>query len=86
MAARIRRITHDEEVRKRIQTSQLINRLTAHALGEVDLVPTQVKAIEILLSKTLPSLSSTTIDGNMNLTAHEEALDELERAREEDKG
>ena len=84
MAARIRRITHDEEVRNRIKTSQLVNRLTSHALGECDLASTQIKAIEILLSKTLPSLSQTTLDGNLNLTAHEDMLDELDRARDSD--
>jgi len=79
MAARIRRISVDENTRAKIQTGLLINRLTDHALGEIELQSTQIKAIEILLNKTLPSLSSTTIDGNLNLTAHEDALDDLER-------
>jgi hypothetical protein len=62
MAARKRKGTLDAggwpvQVRQRIQTSMLINRLTDHAVGKVELQPTQVKAIEILLRKTLPDLS-----------------------------
>jgi hypothetical protein len=57
MAERLRK-THQEEVRARIQTSQLINRLTDHALGNVELSATQVRAIEILIKKTLPDLSA----------------------------
>lgn len=57
MAARTRKIRHDDETRARIKTSQLINRLTKHAFGEVQLSSTQVRAIEILLGKTLPNLA-----------------------------
>jgi hypothetical protein len=42
--------------------AQLINRLTAHASGEVELTPTQVRAIEILLRKALPDLSDMRLD------------------------
>lgn len=49
---------HQDDVRSKIQTSQLINRLTEHALGNVELSPTQVRAIEILIKKTLPDLSA----------------------------
>jgi hypothetical protein len=58
MAARVNKIRHDEETRAKIKTSQLVNRLYAHAVGEVQLEPTQVKAIEILLRKTMPDLSA----------------------------
>jgi hypothetical protein len=57
MAARMR-TQHQEDVRAKIQTSQLINRLTDHALGNVELSPTQVRAIEILIKKTLPDLQA----------------------------
>jgi len=63
MAARIT-LAHKAQVRERIQTSQLINRLQASALGEVELTQTQLKSIEILLRKTLPDLSTVTIEGN----------------------
>lgn len=63
MAARIRK-HHQDEVRLRIQTSQLINRLTDHALGDLELTPTQIRAIEILLKKSIPDLSSIEISGD----------------------
>jgi hypothetical protein len=74
MAARLR-TQHQEDVRAKIQTSQLINRLTDHALGEVELSATQVQAIKILLGKTLPDLSATELSGNIGV--HEQALDAL---------
>jgi uncharacterized protein YjiS (DUF1127 family) len=63
MAARLRK-THQEDVRSKIQASQLINRLTDHALGDVGLSPTQVRAIEILLKKILPDLQSVELTGD----------------------
>jgi hypothetical protein len=63
MAARLRR-THQETVRAKIQTSQLINRLEKHALGELDLSASQIKAIEVLIRKTLPDLSAVTIESD----------------------
>jgi hypothetical protein len=57
MAARMRK-THQDDVRAKIQTSQLANRLTDHAFGKVELSPTQVRAIEVLLKKTLPDLQA----------------------------
>lgn len=88
MAARSRKIQHDEKTREKIRTSQLLNRLHAYALSEPDpqsgkavkLDSGQVKAIEILLRKSMPDLSS--VDGNMShtFTKHEDALQELEAA------
>jgi hypothetical protein len=49
---------HQDDVRAKIQTSQLVNRLTDHALGTVELTQTQVRAIEILIRKTLPDLQA----------------------------
>ena len=65
MAARIRK-KHQEETRARIQTSQLINRLQNHALSEEvdELKPSQLRAIEILLKKSVPDLQSTEITGD----------------------
>jgi hypothetical protein len=68
MAARTVKIRHDEETRAKIQTSQLLNRLNDHVFGKdgaaVDISQTQMKAIEILLRKTLPDLSAVTIGGD----------------------
>jgi len=63
MAARIRK-HHQDEIRAKIQASQLVNRLTDHALGEVELSATQIRAIEILLKKSVPDLSSVEVVGN----------------------
>ena len=61
MAARRRKIRHDDETRAKIQTTQLIKRLYGHALGEIELSPTQVRAAEVLLRKTLPDLTAAEI-------------------------
>lgn len=63
MAARLRKF-HSDEVRAKIKTSQLINRLTDHALGALKLSPTQVRSIEILLKKTIPDLSAVQHSGD----------------------
>lgn len=65
MAERLRK-RHQDEIRTKIQASQLINVLQNHALGVEanDLSPTRMKAIEILLKKSLPDLSSTEITGD----------------------
>lgn len=62
MAARLNKL-HQADVRAKIQTSQLINRLTDHAHGKVELTNTQVRAIEILLKKTIPDLSAVEMTG-----------------------
>jgi hypothetical protein len=63
MAARLKP-RHQEEIRTKIQTSQLINVLEKHALGQLEEMPnSRIKAIEILLNKTLPNLQSTEISG-----------------------
>lgn len=62
MPARKMRITHQEDVRKKIQCSALINRLMSHIEGSVDLSNTQVRSIEILLNKSLPNLSDMKIE------------------------
>ena len=44
----------------------LAKRLTDHVLGKVEMSQTQIKAVDILLKKSLPDLSSvdTTIRGD----------------------
>lgn len=80
------KVQHDDRTREKIRTSQLLNRLHAYALSEndpqtdkpVELNGAQVKAIEVLLRKSLPDLQS--IEGSMDLHhhKHEEALNDLE--------
>jgi hypothetical protein len=56
---------HQDDVRKKIQVSQLLNVLQNHALGLTeDLSPTRMKAIEILLRKSMPDMASITISGD----------------------
>ena len=64
MAARLNKL-HQDDIRKKIQTSQLLNVLQGHALkGTGDLSPTRLKAIEILLRKSIADLSAVTITGD----------------------
>lgn len=42
----------------------LRHRLENHVLGRVDMTPTQLKAAEILLRKSLPDLSSVQLSGD----------------------
>lgn len=62
MAARMKKF-HQDDVRAKIQASQLINRLTDHALGIIELKSEQVRSIDILLKKALPDLQSVSIEG-----------------------
>lgn len=66
---------HQDDVRKKIQASQLINVLQGHAFGQTkELSLSRMKAIEILLRKSLPDLSAVQLTGaddgpiNANLT------------------
>lgn len=69
MAARTRKIRHDESTREKIRGSQLVNRLQYHILGEVDpsnpkagkveMSTSQVNAAVGLLRKVLPDLAAT---------------------------
>lgn len=65
MAVR-KKLNHDEKTRAKIQTSQLINRLTDHIL-ETDrdrlMSASQVTAALGLIKKTLPDLQSTELTG-----------------------
>lgn len=65
MATR-KQLWHPDEVRRRIQASQLINRLTDHvnakAPGIMD--ASQVNAARALLAKVLPDLKAVEISGD----------------------
>lgn len=63
MAARIR-TKHQDEVRARIQASVLIGLLESHAMGEIELSASRIRAIELLLKKTIPDLQSVELTGN----------------------
>lgn len=64
MAARLRK-THQDDVRAKIQASQLVNVLQNHALGHgEEISQSRMKAIEILLRKSIPDLSSVQLSGD----------------------
>mgnify|MGYP006271104549 CR=1 FL=1 len=66
MAARLRK-THQEDVRQKIQATQIVNRLTKHALGEIEMTATQVQASRILLDKSVANLSNVEHSGNPDM-------------------
>jgi hypothetical protein len=57
---------HQDDVRAKIQASQLINVLQNHALSAAsgDLSPSRLKSIEILLRKSIPDLQAVTVSGD----------------------
>lgn len=65
MAARTN-LRQQEQTRAAIQTTQLVKRLQDFALGEdgVEIDAGRLKAIEVLLRKSLPDLSSVTLTGD----------------------
>lgn len=63
MAAR-KDTRHSDQVRAKIQTSQLINRLMGHVNGTVELTASQVTAGLGLLKKAIPDLAAVTVGGD----------------------
>jgi hypothetical protein len=68
MARTKRNAMQIEEARKKIQTTQLVNRLTNHAVGKVDMSATQVSAALGLLKKSLPDLQSVEMKSEVEIT------------------
>jgi len=62
MAVR-KRLYHPEEVREKIRTSQLVNRLNQFVMGKVELSPHQVSAALGLIKKTMPDLANIELSG-----------------------
>ncbi|MEW7987896.1 MAG: hypothetical protein AB2799_19085 [Candidatus Thiodiazotropha sp.] len=83
MAARTKRIVHDENTRRKIRATQLINRLTDHVMDKVDMKATQVNAALGLLRKCLPDLAAVEWSGEVATRGVEEMTkDELREAIE----
>ena len=59
--AKRKMLFHPDYVREKIRASQLINRLQKCAFGEISLTITQLRAIEILLRKSIPDLAAAEI-------------------------
>lgn len=68
MANRTIRPKHTDEIRAKIQASQLINVLQNHALGKTaeELPQSRLKSIEILLKKSVPDLSAVELSTDPN--------------------
>jgi hypothetical protein len=75
MAARTRKIRHDENTILKIKTSQILNRLSNHTFGKVKLTATQVRAAEILLRKVLPDLAASQVDQTVTVRDARELTD-----------
>lgn len=71
-----KRLFHPEEVRQKIRTSQLVNRLNAFVNGEIELSPSQVTAALGLIRKTMPDLSALAHSGMIETTKPEELSDD----------
>ena len=61
MASRLR-LRHQEDVKKKIQVGNIINRLQKHINGEVEMTSTQVTSAKILLDKSV-SNAPTEVSG-----------------------
>lgn len=58
MAARRNKTELSDAWKEKIGVSMLMNRLKKHIDGEIELQQTQLKAIELILQRTVPSLSA----------------------------
>ena len=65
MAARTRKIWHDETIRQKIKVGLLVKRLQDHTHGIVEMSQTQVRAAEILLRKAIPDLAAIEHSGDV---------------------
>ena len=71
MGARKPRETfHSEHTRKRIKTGLLVKRMQEHALGIIEMTPSQITAAQTLLRKTVPDLSAVDMNVKGSLEAN----------------
>ena len=68
MAARVRKIRHDDDTRAKIKAGNIINRLTKLIEGEIEMPPHAVTAALGLLRKALPDLTSVEHSGEVTKT------------------
>lgn len=60
------RKAHQDDIRAKIQAGNLIARLQKHINGEITLENSQLKAIEILLDRSIAKLSAVEVSGDPN--------------------
>ena len=58
---------HPDEVRMKIRAMRMVDLLHQHIEGTRELSSSQIKACEILLRKVVPDLSTTTVNGEVNV-------------------
>jgi hypothetical protein len=63
MAARMR-ASHQDDVRKKIQASNIIARLQKHVAGDIELSPAQVTSAKILLDKSVSNAPTEVTGAN----------------------
>lgn len=81
-----------EKTRAKIRTTQIVNRLNKNMLGIlkndvtgelIELTTGQIRSAEILLSKSLPSLTSTEVKASIKVGYEGATMDEIdERIKE----
>lgn len=65
MAARTRKIRHDDETRAKIQAGVIIQKMQKCVEGKVEMSASQVSCAKALLNKVLPDLQSVEMEGNI---------------------
>jgi len=73
MAARKRKIQQDEQTKRRIQASQLLNRLELFVNNKIELSAAQVQAAKVVIGKSIPDLKAiehTGTDGKSIVHEH----------------
>lgn len=68
MAARTNKPNHEEKTKALIRASQLLNRLTEHANGNIEMTQSQVNAARIVIGKAIPDLKAIEHSGDLNIT------------------
>ncbi len=63
MAKRVNKPLHDDRTKRRIQASQLLNRLTDFANGKISMTSAQVLAAKVVIGKVVPDLKSMELTG-----------------------
>ena len=78
--AKRKQLWHPDEVKQKIQVSQLINRLTVHALSDEPIMDnSQVNAACRLINKVLPDVAAVQVSGDPDrpLQVESKSLDEF---------
>lgn len=71
-----------EKFRASIRVGLIRNRLMNHLLGKLEMTTTQLKAAEILLNKSVPSMASVEHKGDVTVN-YVAQLPDVERSQEE---